>query len=472
MSAIAAPSIRPIHTPDKYHVQPAHMASASESPTTQRKNRAPRQRQAQGEYQRDAEVQSESNTVTTQTPKARRNHNRPASGNEAPNPRNNTKPQRTKQVSTNNDAPPQLATPAKNLAYASAAFHHSPAASSLPMPKFMSRSVPAPAANNTMQARLDHEPENAAPSPSPPAAATPDPLAREKSPLDMFFNADRQERASKQTLTTASGANQSPFLPNRTPPETNKDLFNLELDNNSSSPAALRSARPTLAPRISSAPGNVPRRLQGDSSTADATRSLKEFLNLPLEQPSPYQPTQTASPGPVYQPQNPFVNTTPQQQQYQQQQQRTPGHYDNSLHYGNRNLSPLFQAARTPNGSIATGPADSPLQNRNAINHPQPFDPRAYLDQQVRSSTVNSRSSFSPTQNQYDPSVNPFNSRPSSLAYSAQSSVPAYAMSPNHTSDNSHTTAPAQRRPPDNPPESSDIKEMEAKLRNILKLGL
>lgn len=448
---------------------------ASESPTAQRRNKAPRQRQPPTPSQQYAEVQSESNLPDMHTPKSRKNRqrqpdNRAASGSEGPHLRNNNntaKSQRTRQTPMTRDSPAVLATPAKNLAYASAAFHHSPAASSLPMPKFLSRSVPAAAPDSSLQARLNNEEEKPAASPSPPETCTPDPLAREKSPLDMFFNADRQERANKLSFGTLHPDDQSPSLQKRTPPEPTKEQFMLELDN-SQSPAIAPSSRPSYGPRMASAPGNVPHANQED----DATRSLKAFLNLnsqnPLHQPSPQNPHSAASPAHPYHQQSPFVTTTPQQHNHE-----TSNH--SPLHYGNRNLSPLFQAVRTPQGSPGSA-TNSPLQSRNPTNQPQPFDPRAFLDKQVASSPLANPSPFVTAQPQRANSDNPFKSRQYDFASDIQSESPSRATPSNYSTTNNQNAFPAQRRPPDSPTDTAainaDIKDMEAKLRGILKLGV
>ncbi|KAF1346843.1 hypothetical protein BDV97DRAFT_227770 [Delphinella strobiligena] len=468
--AAVASSVQSPHSFDIGYrtTQPTHMA---ESPSAQRKNRAPRARQGQpASHMPYHEVQSDSNLPATQIPKPkkhrqRQNDNKAASGSEGPNPRTVSKSQsqRPKQAGKNSPAA-TLATPAKNLAYASAAFHQSPAASSLPMPKFMSKSVPANAPNDSLQARLDHDSRKTSASPSPPAVPTPDPLAREKSPLDMFFNADRNEKA-KQTV----GTQPSPFVPNRTPPVGNKDLFMLELDN-SDTPAAARAPRPQHAPRMVSAPDNLPLDKNQDA-TAAATRSLKEFLNLssqPSAQPSPkhlalqHQPLSNGSPAQPHLP-NPFVTSTPQHQS------RDSAHAS-PYHYGNRNLSPLFQAVRTPNGAPAPV-NNSPLQNRHPANPPQPFDPRAFLDQHARSASLGNHTNFSPVQPQHAPNPHYPDPRLNPSAFNPVQALQSPAMPLNYGHSPNYNRVPAQRLPSDSPVESQDVKDMEAKLRGILKLG-
>lgn len=434
------------------------------SPIAQRKNKAPkapRQSQAKNQPQQQqqlhAEVQSDSNILSAQTPRAKKNRqkpndNRAVSGSEAPNHRNTARSQRTRPA---HDSPaPSLATPAKSMAYASAAFHQSPAASSLPIPKFLSKSMPSAVPEDGLQARLDNEAsKQSSTSPSPPAQPSPDLLAREKSPLDMFFQADREEKAKKQTTSHSATVHDSPFMPNRTPTGGNKDMFMMELDN-SESPAVSRSARPKLAPSMASAPGNIPTQLHQDTTTA-ATQSLKDFLKLPTQQqqPSPVQP----SPNQLH---NPFITKTPQQQQSR------PSDPNNSLHYGNRNLSPLFHAARSPNASSPVS-TQTPSQARTQS---QPFNPRAFLEQQVQSAHQQGSNSFSPVQAPRNPHHHVLSS-PHHQGSPNGVPINGYYGQPNGMYHGGMAGSPAQRPPPTNQ-ENADVKDLEAKLRGILKMGV
>lgn len=93
------------------------------------------------------------------------------------------------------------ATPAK--AYAGPTFHASPAASSLPIPKFFSRSVPNVDKTSSLNSMMEQEAvDTTSESDSPPSLgnnrSTPDHQAREDSPLDIFFQADRDAKAKAQ----------------------------------------------------------------------------------------------------------------------------------------------------------------------------------------------------------------------------------------------------------------------------------
>ena len=100
---------------------------------------------------------------------------------------------------------PGKVTPTLSQAYAGPTFHASPAASSLPMPKFfprsLSKSVPENTQAKNLTALVDSEISEEAPSPE---SSEPSPIrekaerlhqrAREESPLDIFFRADREEK--------------------------------------------------------------------------------------------------------------------------------------------------------------------------------------------------------------------------------------------------------------------------------------
>ena len=86
-------------------------------------------------------------------------------------------------------------------AYAGPTFHASPAPSSLPIPKFFSRSVPDREKSNSLKAMMDKDLSDTSvdnsegsPTPESPSHAVGCQI-REDSPLDIFFRADREEKA-------------------------------------------------------------------------------------------------------------------------------------------------------------------------------------------------------------------------------------------------------------------------------------
>ncbi|GME45842.1 hypothetical protein GTA08_BOTSDO09338 [Neofusicoccum parvum] len=156
------------------------------------------------------------------------------------------------------------ATPAKESAYAGPAFHASPAPASLPMPKFFSKSVPANDAPASMQNRLDQESDSSGTSEkseSPPlVGATPvdraPPRRTEESPLDLFFRADREEKARKASLLgTATPPGKSPAPVNgrnhsrHVSNNTGRSMFSMEMDGSHATTPKPPSPTPNLAQR-------------------------------------------------------------------------------------------------------------------------------------------------------------------------------------------------------------------------------
>ena len=97
-------------------------------------------------------------------------------------------------------------------AYAGPTFHASPAASSLPLPKFYSKSVPAAQHGSSLSAMMEKEVSEV--SPEPPSDESEDSPTfekaqrvgenqpRQESPLDIFFRADRKEKERQRSETT------------------------------------------------------------------------------------------------------------------------------------------------------------------------------------------------------------------------------------------------------------------------------
>ena len=90
-------------------------------------------------------------------------------------------------------------------AYAGPTFHASPAASSLPMPKFFSKSVPNVDKTSSLKSMMEQEaPETASESEGSPFRENTQPVhdhrTREASPLDIFFRADEKAKAKARPL--------------------------------------------------------------------------------------------------------------------------------------------------------------------------------------------------------------------------------------------------------------------------------
>ena len=100
------------------------------------------------------------------------------------------------------------ATPSK--AYAGPAFHASPAASSLPMPRFFSKSVPNVDKTSSLKTMMEQEPLEQI-STSEDSISPVDgefvgrPKTQEESPLDIFFRADREAKGRTESAPNVSG---------------------------------------------------------------------------------------------------------------------------------------------------------------------------------------------------------------------------------------------------------------------------
>lgn len=270
------------------------------------------------------------------------------------------------------------ATPLKNQgAYAGPTFHASPAPSALPIPKFLSRSVPAKTAPGPPTPPPDNTSGSDSPSPSPSPSRAPIaiPARHEDSPLDMLFRADKAERA-KNTLFSP---NQAPIRPQA---QQEYNVFPIELDgesrNSHMSPPRFQSPG---GHRSRTDPSRVPQ-LKDVQQPKNGNDVMQDLMNrLSMSQKKPQAPVETPprqaaqAPGNFQSPQftpspfntgRPSVNrsvsgpTTPAQAP-----QDGPDFF-----YGNRNLSPMFKAAQgdTPkrNSGLRTEvTADSPIVQQN-----------------------------------------------------------------------------------------------------------
>jgi hypothetical protein len=307
-------------------------------------------------------------------------------------------------------------TPAKERAYAQSTFQASPAASALPVPKFFgSKSVPNVNVPSSLQARMDGEKTPEEPQGSSPESDVVSPAKQaqnpSQTPLDLFFMADKAEKERNN-----SPANMSPDLAVRPPPASEpKNPFQTNrpspfargvhqaegpMISPRTVPDGLRPAQPS---RAHSSPGKQsPMNQNGNHEVS--TQALKDLLfhNINNKPNSTPPRTHQRAPSNSTGVDSCFETPSPVQRAAAGPTTPTPGKHTQdqySLHYGNRNLSPMFQAARNE-----TPPRPSNL--RQQLNHPgqqngfpqynqqQPFanhaDPnsfsRSYLDNQIRSS--------------------------------------------------------------------------------------
>ena len=185
---------------------------------------------------------------------------------------------------------PQTSTPVKQMAYAGPTFHASPAPSSLPIPRFFSKSVPSAVSASGLQARLDASPSRAPPSPSPQSGVV-TPVRREESPLDLLFNAHRAEQTKHNNGTPKPSLLAYDSAPSVEPPQqmSGKDMFMLELDGGGDSSGVVDTtpfrerldvARSNMRPSGSSAEA-----LQDEKLRMEKSEALK--LLLKVQSPSP-----------------------------------------------------------------------------------------------------------------------------------------------------------------------------------------
>jgi hypothetical protein len=104
-------------------------------------------------------------------------------------------------------------------AFAGPTFHASPAPSALPIPSFYSRSVPESPGIKGLKAFK--EPSSSDSTTPPPAPVS---NHREESPLDLFFRADREEKARARSASSAQSAVavSAPFRPPSESPHTSQ----------------------------------------------------------------------------------------------------------------------------------------------------------------------------------------------------------------------------------------------------------
>lgn len=201
-------------------------------------------------------------------------------------------------------ATPNLAAENPSKAYAGPTFHASPAASSLPMPKFYSKSVPNVDKTKSLKTMMEQDaPDSSSGSEGSPALehaeVTTDPRARGDSPLDIFFRADREAKSRTgsvpNSVYTPNGKDNRPSLRSATqasdPPHSRNasvgGMFAMEMDGGSpevSSGLGLHAKSPVMSSDLaaSGSPGlteeerEEPRKAQ--------TIALKKLLYSPRPQ--------------------------------------------------------------------------------------------------------------------------------------------------------------------------------------------
>ncbi|MCJ1393028.1 hypothetical protein MMC18_005900 [Xylographa bjoerkii] len=202
---------------------------------------------------------------------------------------------------------------APSQAYAGPTFHASPAPSALPIPKLFSKSVPVTekgASLSTMMQDdssegLSNKSGDDSPTMQNSLRVSQQPI-REASPLDFFFNADREEKAKRSSVVTNGVSNQGFDQATSTPkavspiPEymrhhsrndtggSTNEIFPLEMDASEKS-SPIRAMRPLdpspEARRSESSPSIIrTRSAQTEEQAKAKTEALKRFLLSPQPQ--------------------------------------------------------------------------------------------------------------------------------------------------------------------------------------------
>ncbi|KAF1957248.1 hypothetical protein CC80DRAFT_592551 [Byssothecium circinans] len=282
-------------------------------------------------------------------------------------------------------------TPAKaQAAYAGPTFHASPAPSALPIPKFLSKSVPAKTRVGPPTPPPDEEgSDSASPTPSPSRAPVLASSRHQDSPLDMLFKADREERArNSPALPLLSSPSQPPgnCRPHHAKHESYGSLntpFPFELDGENKASHTSPPVPPPAVHRAVTAPSNIPQ-AQASPRPNDKADAVQDLLNrLSMSQKSladstpprtidhvPSDPSLRTHASPFNDGTSPFRSTSgPTTPAPAPAPQANPDFF-----YGNRNLSPLFKAAsKKPDDSNRNSglrteiTADSPIMPQGAF---------------------------------------------------------------------------------------------------------
>ncbi|CAI6333304.1 unnamed protein product [Periconia digitata] len=281
-------------------------------------------------------------------------------------------------------------TPAKaHTAYAGPTFHASPAPSTLPIPKFLSKSVPAKTRVGPPTPPPDDGSDSgSSPTPSPSRPPIPNRTRHQDSPLNMLFAADRAERARNPntnfgpaifTSPSHSAVDARPEHPRHDSYPSHNAPFPIELDGDNNLSNVSPPAPSPAANRPITVPSDLPQNRGGARSNegADAINNLLSRLSMS-------QKNTVDPPPPQHMPSDPSLrNHTPPSRDHPSLVRSSSGpatpapavpQDDPSFFYGNRNLSPMFKAvSKRPdevqrNSGLRTEiTADSTLRPQGAL---------------------------------------------------------------------------------------------------------
>ena len=433
----------------------AHSAQAVSSKKGQGNNRDQSSRSGQGKRENQQLQSAKQNVPSRAVPSITPSHNTQA-GKSTPGFLNGT--------------------PSK--AYAGPTFHASPAASSLPLPRFFSKSVPNVDKTASLSNVLSQDKSEAASDSegSPPAdgtGAAREQGVREQSPLDIFFQADRRDKARLRSQTPEQEPPRR-MVTRRTPqPEASPSqshlgsrhhsrhptdgslggVFPLEMDNASGEPR-----NQSLSPLGQSIPRYAPSPPLQHRATNDETEeehrqvqtaALKQMLFSPRSQHDKALPAQSSS-SPSGDGSSPPVET-PRHDSSPSRKPPAPGGL-------------ASDASRAQRHATLLALAQKQIPNSYASTSKRP--PSSHLRKEVMVPN-------SPTQ-QHDPdsprTPTPFRSSRSTLPTSSKrnSTAPAqdrFGTSSGSTPELSHPAS-------SNDESSSTTKSIEDDLRRILKLDV
>ena len=266
-------------------------------------------------------------------------------------------------------------------AYAGPTFHASPAASALPMPKFLSKSVPDPNAEQGLQSLLETE-EALDRNEVQVNGSQQNTLSTQavQSPLEIFFRADREEKARRVVSnpdcnspssrvsplsnrhTSSSNkdfsAVSSPFKRPASSGQYGKEMFMMELNNRSPERAFTQSAH------HSSSRSNSQIQYPANNTKGNLQQQPRQHMENNSTSTPPYVSTSINRDNDQSQQRGEqiFDNVTPYttppsqiHQSYSPPKTTLPAETDGEQFlYGNRNLSPLFKATKREHSSLAS----------------------------------------------------------------------------------------------------------------------
>ncbi len=397
----------------------------------------------------------------TQPPQNATNTNAPESGSKQ-KPRNKNRPKNvmTSPAVTRNgrSTPPLTGSQSASIpssakpintpstaAYAGPTFHASPAPSALPIPSFFSKSVPDSPGLKGLKAAKEPQVKKETssltnPFTPPPANPQVNLFPREESPLDIFFKADREEKArarsasSTQTAAPVTGPFQPPFesprssqtppaLPTHSRPRRGhasrvsaNGMFAMELDGETDpgTPYGPSFSTP-YTERIHAARASSQPVQSSEATSDDPQKSLdrSEALKAYLFSGHPLLPSDgtSQSGAPTASPLTPNLSSTAQKPPTHASGLRSAGlptrphHNSHSLTHDQRSSSHLPRPAGRSSGlrqEVTPSKTPTSTPDRNGAYSQSPTIPRMY--ENTSSAATNS---FDPIMASYTPSPGP-----------------------------------------------------------------